>query len=160
MPWVALIAIVNFSYTGKIMLAGSTVVAIIKAANLLQVGAVERAAVDFLVERLDAGNVLDAMALGSHLSAGEIGRDLRDRSRGWLNRNLGLIVAEPAFMALPAAEVAELVEVMEKAEEVKEVEKWSGKGSMRFDGVISACLPSQFISLRDVWTADAPHLWG
>jgi hypothetical protein len=52
------------------MLAGSTVVAIIMAANLLQVGVVERAAVDFLAERLDAGvgNVLDAMALGSHLS--------------------------------------------------------------------------------------------
>ena len=39
-----------------------------------------------------------------------IGRDLRDRSRRWLNKNLGLIVAEPAFLALPAAEVAELVE--------------------------------------------------
>ena len=109
-PWVALKAIVDFCYTGKIVLAGSTVVAIIRAANRLQVSAVEQAAVDFLAERLDAGNVLDAMALGSHLSAGEIGRDLRDRSRGWLNKNLGLIVAEPAFLALPAAKVAELVE--------------------------------------------------
>ena len=88
-PWVALKAIVDFCYTGKIVLAGSTVVAIIRAANRLQVSAVEQAAVDFLAERLDAGNVLDAMALGSHLSAGEIGRDLRDRSRGWLNKNFG-----------------------------------------------------------------------
>jgi hypothetical protein len=88
-PWVALKTIVDFSYTGKILLAGSTVVAIIRAANLLQVGTVERAAVDFLAERLDAEIVLDAMALGSHLSAGEIGRDLRDRSRGWLNKNFG-----------------------------------------------------------------------
>ena len=84
-------------------------VAIIRAANLLQVAAVEQAAVDFLAERLDAGNVLDAMALASHLSAGEIGRDLYDRSR-WVNKNLSLIVAEPVFLALPAAEVAELVE--------------------------------------------------
>ena len=55
--------------------------------------------------------MLDAMALGSHLSAGRIGGDLRDRSPGWLNKNFGLVAAEPAFlMALSAAEVAELVE--------------------------------------------------
>jgi hypothetical protein len=109
-PWVALQAIVDFSYTGKIVLAGSTVVAIIRTANLLQVTAVEQAAVDFLAERLDAGNVLDAMALGIHLSAGEIGRELRDRSRGWLNKNFGLAAAEPSFLALPSAEVVELVD--------------------------------------------------
>jgi hypothetical protein len=56
-------------------------VSIIRAANLLQVEAVERAAVDFLVERLDAGNVLSAMALGEHLFAGAIGRELQDESR-------------------------------------------------------------------------------
>ena len=39
-------------------------VAIIHAASLLQVDAVELAAVEFLLERLDAGNVLSAMALG------------------------------------------------------------------------------------------------
>ena len=109
-PWVALKAIVDFCYTGKIVLAGSTVVAIIRAANRLQVSAVEQAAVDFLAERLDAGNVLDAMALGSHLSTGEIGRELRDRSRGCLNRNSGLAASEPSFLALPVAEVTELVE--------------------------------------------------
>jgi hypothetical protein len=57
----------------------------------VQMKAVERAAVDYLVERLDAGNVLDAMALGEHLSAGEIGRHLRGRSRVWLNKNFGLV---------------------------------------------------------------------
>jgi hypothetical protein len=98
-PWVALKPIVDFCYTGKIVLAASTVVAIIRAANLLQVAAVEQAAVDFLAERLDAGNVLDVMVLGSHLSAGEIGRDLRDRSREWLNKNFGA----PPFFARAAA---------------------------------------------------------
>jgi hypothetical protein len=53
----------------------------------MQVEAVERTAVDFLVERVDAGNVLSAMALGAHLSAGKIGRELRDRSRAWLHKN-------------------------------------------------------------------------
>ena len=79
--FVALKTIVDFTYTGKLELSGSSVVAIIQASNLLQVEAVERASVDFLVERLDAGNVLSAMALGEHLSAGEIGRDLQEKSR-------------------------------------------------------------------------------
>ena len=39
--WDALKAVVDFAYTGSVVLAGSTVVAIIQAANLLQVEAVE-----------------------------------------------------------------------------------------------------------------------
>ena len=71
----------EFSYTGKIELAGSTVVTTIMVANLLQVGAVEQATADFLAKRLEAGNVLNVMAYLSNLSAGKIGCDLRDRSR-------------------------------------------------------------------------------
>ena len=121
--WDALKAVVDFAYTGSVVLAGSTVVAIIQAANLLQVEAVERAAVDFLLERLDAGNVLSAMALETHLAVGALGRELRDKSRAWLHKNFGLVAAEPSFLALPAAEVAELVESEEleaKDEEVFE----------------------------------------
>ena len=71
--WDALKAIVDSVYTGKLALSGSAVVAIIQAANLLQVQAVERAAVDFLVARLDAGNVLSAMQLGEHQGARDMG---------------------------------------------------------------------------------------
>ena len=56
----ALQQIVDFAYTGKIELAGSTVVAIIQTANLLQVTAVEAAAVEFLADRLDLENCLDS----------------------------------------------------------------------------------------------------
>jgi hypothetical protein len=103
-------AIVDYAYTGKLEVAGSSVVSIIQGANLLQVEAVERAAADFLVQRLDAGNVLSAMALGEHLQAGAIGRDLRDKSRAWLNKNFGLVAAEPSFLQLPLAEVAAVIE--------------------------------------------------
>ena len=54
MSFDALKAIVEFAYTSKIALSSSTVVAIIQTANRLQVEMVERAALDFLVERLDA----------------------------------------------------------------------------------------------------------
>eukprot|EP01052_Picozoa_sp_SAG31_P020466 SAG31_NODE_1540_length_7954_cov_3.521961_6_plen_76_part_00 len=51
----AVAAIVSYAYTGSIELKGSTVVAIIRAADLLQVSAVADAAVDFLVEGLGKG---------------------------------------------------------------------------------------------------------
>ena len=110
LSWAGVKAIVDFAYTGTIALSGSTVVSIIQAANLLQVDAVERAAVEFLVERLDAGNVLSAMALGAHLSAGEIGRELEESSRAWLHKNFGLVAAEPSFLELAADDVASFVE--------------------------------------------------
>jgi hypothetical protein len=109
LDWDALKAIVDFAYTGSIALSGATVVSIIQAANLLQVEAVERAAVDFLVERLDAGNVLSAMALGEHLSAGAIGRELRDKGIQWVAQHFDEMAAEPAFLALSGAEIAALV---------------------------------------------------
>ena len=52
----ALKVIVDFAYSGKVVLAGSTVVAVSRAANLLQFPAVERAAVDYLVANRDANS--------------------------------------------------------------------------------------------------------
>ena len=100
---------VEFAYTGKVDLSGSTVVGIIRAANRLQVEVVEQAAVDFLVAGLDPGNVLDAMALGAHLSAGSLGRDLEAKSRAYVCGNFPAVSAERTFLALPVAEVAALV---------------------------------------------------
>jgi hypothetical protein len=94
----ALKAIVDFVYTGSVVLASSTMVAIIQAANPLQVEAVERAAADFLVVQLDAGNVLSAMALETHLAVGAIGWELRDKSRAWLDKNFGLVAAKPSLL--------------------------------------------------------------
>jgi hypothetical protein len=50
------------------------------------------------------------MALGEHLSAGEIGRELQEKSKAWLHANFSLMAAEPSYLALPVKEVASLVE--------------------------------------------------
>ena len=154
----ALNAIVEFAYTGNIELAGSTVVAIIQAANLLQVEAVERAAVTFLVERLDAGNVLSAMALGAHLSAGKIGRELEEKSRDWLNKNFGLVAAEPSFLQLPAARLSAIVEsddLASREEEVCEaVMNWVKEDEVARQAELSWLLPL----VRFPMMADAPPL--
>jgi WD40 repeat protein len=84
-------------------------VGIIRAANLRQVEVGEQAAVDVLVAGLDPGNVLDAMALGEHLSTGSIGRDLEAKSRAYVCGNFPAVSAEQTFLALPVAEVAALV---------------------------------------------------
>jgi hypothetical protein len=61
------------------------------------------------------------MALGAHFEAGALGRDLRDKSRAWLNANFGLVSAEPSFLALPVAEVASFVESDDLASPEEEV---------------------------------------
>ena len=37
--------------------------------------------------------------------------NLQDKSRGWLQRNFGLVAAEPSFLVLPVAEGVALVEL-------------------------------------------------
>ena len=106
----ALQKIVDFAYTGKIELAGSTVVAIIQAANLLQVTAVEAAAVDFLSDRLDPGNCFSAMGLGLHLSESAAGRELHDRSMAFMCESFGPVVSDPSFLAAEAEAVASLID--------------------------------------------------
>ena len=106
----ALQKIVDFAYTGKIELAGSTVVAIIQAANLLQVTAVEAAAVEFLADRLDPGNCFSAMGLGLHLSESAAGRELHDRSVAFMCESFGPVVSDPSFAAQEAEAVASLID--------------------------------------------------
>ena len=97
----------DFAYTGQIELAGSTVMAIIRAA--LQVTAVEAAAVEFLADRLDPGNCFTAMALGLHLSESMAGRELHDRSVTFMCESFGSAVADPSFAAQEEA-VASLID--------------------------------------------------
>ena len=106
----ALEKIVDFAYTGEIELARSTVVAIIQAANLLQVTAVEAAAVEFLADRLDPRNCFTAMALGLHMSESAAGRELHDRSVAFMCESFGPVVSDPAFLAAEAEAVASLID--------------------------------------------------
>jgi hypothetical protein len=64
---------------------------------------------------------MDAMALGAHFSAGEIGRHLQARSKEWLNKNFGRVAAEPFFLQLPVGEAAGVVASDELEVEEEEV---------------------------------------
>ena len=85
-------------------------VAIIQAANLLQVTAVEAAAVEFLADRLDPRNCFTAMALGLHMSESAAGRELHDRSVAFMCESFGPVVSDPAFLAAEAEAVASLLD--------------------------------------------------
>eukprot|EP01047_Picozoa_sp_COSAG01_P031896 COSAG01_NODE_2284_length_7995_cov_5.451874_6_plen_216_part_00 len=58
----AVAACVDCMYSGAIALSGGTVCAVIKAANLLGVGAIEEAACAFFVGKLEPETALDALA--------------------------------------------------------------------------------------------------
>jgi hypothetical protein len=96
------------------------------------------------------------MTLGTHLAVGALGRELRDTSRAWLNKNFGLVAAEPSFLALPASEVAELVESDEleaKEEEVFEsVINWAKEDEAGRKAELDRLLPL----VRFPLMADAP----
>ena len=62
-----------------------------------------------------------AGVLGTHYEAGALGRELRDKSRSWMNKNFESVAAEPAFLQLPVAEVVALVEPDELEAKEKEV---------------------------------------
>ena len=98
---------------GKLFISGSTVVAVITAANLLQVAVAEQAAVKYLIERLDPGNVLDALSLGTHLATGAAGKRLQQKSLAYIDCNLPELAAEPPFLALP---VTALIEILRRDE--------------------------------------------
>ena len=141
----ALQQIVDFAYTGKIELAGSTVVAIIQAANLLQVTAVEAAAVEFLADRLDPGNCFSAMGLGLHLSDSAAGRELHDRSMAFMCDSFGPVVSDPSFLEAEAEAVASLVDRDELAvaeEEVFDaVVRWVKADEVARTGALDRLLP-------------------
>jgi hypothetical protein len=62
-----------------------------------------------------------AGVLGTHYEAGALGRELRDKSRSWMNKNFESVAAEPAFLQLPVAEVVALVEPDELEAKEEEV---------------------------------------
>jgi hypothetical protein len=113
-------AITEFAYTGKIVISGATVVCLIEAANLLQVAAVERVAMEFLVSRLDPWNVLTAVELGRHLAhRSALGNELRAKSLAYIDAHFSAVAGAPPFFALPPSDVLSLVarDELEVAEE-------------------------------------------
>jgi hypothetical protein len=97
-------------YSGQLSLSRSTVSSVIRTANLLGVGAVEKAACDFFVEALEPSTACEALAFAAaHSECGEHARGLHERCVGYAVEHFAECNAAASFLELPCEAVAEVI---------------------------------------------------
>ena len=103
-------AIVDLMYSGRLAMSGSTVGSMIRTANLLQVGAAEKAACDFFVKSLEPCTACDALSFAaSFAECGAHARELLARCVGYVVGHFAECSREPEFLGLPSETVAQLI---------------------------------------------------
>ena len=103
-------AIVDCFYSGVLSLSCSTVGGVIRTANLLQVGTVEKAACDFFMEALEPSTACEALGFAAaHSECGEHARELRERCVEYTVAQFADCSVDPSFLELPSGVVAGLI---------------------------------------------------
>jgi hypothetical protein len=103
-------AIVDCFYSGQLSLSRSTVSSVIRTANLLAVGAVEKVACDFFVDSIDSSTACEALAFAAaHTACGEHARGLHERCVEYAVDRFAECSIERSFLELPCEAVAELI---------------------------------------------------
>ena len=103
-------AIVDLMYSGKLSLSASTVGSVIRTANLLQVGAAEKAACDFFLESLEPSTACDALSFAaSFAECGAHARELHAWCVGYAVDHFAECSEDSSFLELPSEAVAELI---------------------------------------------------
>ena len=96
-------AIVDCFYSGKLALSSSSVTAVIGAANLLQVGAVEKAAGEFFVSKLEPSTAADALGFAAErVECGEHATSLHEKCVEYAIEHFAAVSREASFLSLPA----------------------------------------------------------
>lgn len=137
-------AIVDCFYTGTLSLSSSSVSDIICTSNLLQVSAVEKAACDFFVGRLEPSNACKALAFATaHAECGQHARGLLDRCIGYVAGSFVHCSSDGSFLDLPPEVVAAVLrsDALHATEDrvVTAVREWFGRD-----------MDSRLSSLRDL----------
>jgi hypothetical protein len=103
-------AIVDCFYCGQLSLSPGTVSSVIRTANLLAVGVVEKAACDFFVEALEPATACEALGFAAaHSACGEHARGLHERCVRYVVEHFAECSVELSFLELPCDAVAELI---------------------------------------------------
>ena len=103
-------AVVDCMYSGALSLSNRTVTPVIHAANLLQVGAAERAAGEFFVSKLEPTTAADALAFAAERAAcGEHAKALYDQCMEYAVEHFAAVSREASFLSLPCDTVASFV---------------------------------------------------
>jgi hypothetical protein len=87
-----------------------TVSSVIRTANLLVVGTVEKVACDFFVESIDPSTACEALGFAAaHSACGEHARGLHERCVGYVVEHFAECSVEPSFLELACEVVAEVI---------------------------------------------------
>ena len=106
----AVAAIVDLMYSGQLALSASTVCSVIRTANLLQVGAAEKAACDYFVKSLEPCTASAALEFTASFSeCGAHARELHERCVAYVVEHFEECSGEASFVELPREAVAELI---------------------------------------------------
>eukprot|EP01043_Picozoa_sp_COSAG02_P058563 COSAG02_NODE_7309_length_3072_cov_1.527413_3_plen_488_part_00 len=129
MDGAAVEAVVDCMYSGKLSLSSRTATAVVTAANLLQVGAVEKAAGEFFLSKLEPTTAADALAFAAERSAcGEHAKALHDKCIEFAVAHFAAVTREASFLSLPCDTIARFVASddlpVEEPDVVRVVRSW------------------------------------
>ena len=139
-------AVVDCMYSGKLALSPHTVTAVIRVANLLQIGAVEQVAGEFFVSRLEPSAAADA--LGFAAGRGECGqhaKKLLEKCTEYAIEHFAAVSRMVSFLSLPGETVAALIGSddlpVEEPDVVSAVRSWFDHDAARRKGALSTLMP-------------------
>jgi hypothetical protein len=103
-------AIVDCFYSGKLALSTASVTAVIVAANMLQVGAIEKAANEFFVERLEPASAAEALGFSAQrVECGEAARELHEKCTAYVLEHFKECSGSGSLLQLPAEALVPLL---------------------------------------------------
>ena len=108
----ALAAVVGCFYTGTVSVSVATAGSVIRTANMLQVGAIEVAVIDFFVKNLQPGTAFKELAgFATEMAVGPSGCALQQKCLQYIWAEFSACAATPAF--LEVGDLALLAKVLE-----------------------------------------------
>ena len=139
-------AVVDCMYSGKLALSSRTVTAVLRVANLLQVGAVEKAAGEFFVSKLEPSTAADALGFAAErVECGEHAKARHEKCVEYAVEHFAAVNREPSFLALPCETVASLLGSdelpVEEAEVVSAVRSWFEHDAEARKGALPTLMP-------------------
>ena len=103
-------AVVDCMYSGKLALSSHTVTAVIRVANILQVGAAEKAAAEFFASKLEPSTAADALGFAAERAeCGEHAKALHESCMQYAAEHFAAVSHEASFCSLPAETVVGLI---------------------------------------------------
>lgn len=139
-------AVVDCMYTGKLAVSLHTATGIIRAANILQVGAVEKVASAFFISKLEPSAAVDALGFAAeHKACGKHAAELHGRCVKYAIKHFEAVSRDVSFLGLPCDTVAQLIASddlpVDEPHVVSSVRSWFQHDPQRRSGALKTLMP-------------------